>query len=126
MQSYIEQFVANSSKMTAVGAVGLIVTALLVISSVDGALNHIWRSRTQRPIVYSFAIYWMVLTLGPILVGASMAISTYLLSIRWLAMTGVYSLVDQVLRIFLSCSPAPVSGSFTASCPRSEFPPEMR
>lgn len=108
------------------GAVGLIVTALLVISSVDGALNHIWRSRTQRPIVYSFAIYWMVLTLGPILVGASMAISTYLLSIRWLAMTGVYSLVDQVLRIFLSCSPAPVSGSFTASCPRSEFPPEMR
>ncbi|MDN6449675.1 MAG: YihY family inner membrane protein, partial [Enterobacterales bacterium] len=82
VQSYIEQFVANSSKMTAVGAVGLIVTALLVISSVDGALNHIWRSRTQRPIVYSFAIYWMVLTLGPILVGASMAISTYLLSIR--------------------------------------------
>lgn len=107
VQSYIEQFVANSSKMTAVGAVGLIVTALLVISSVDGALNHIWRSRTQRPIVYSFAIYWMVLTLGPILVGASMAISTYLLSIRWLAMTGVYSLVDQVLRIFpllLSCA----------------------
>ena len=100
IQSYLEQFVANSNKMTAVGTCGLIVTALLLISSVDSVLNTIWRSKNQRPIVFSFAVYWMVLTLGPLLVGASMAISSYLLSLNWLAQTGVNSLVDQVLRIF--------------------------
>jgi len=100
IQSYLEQFVANSNKMTAVGTCGLIVTALLLISSVDSVLNTIWRSKNKRPIVFSFAVYWMVLTLGPLLVGASMAISSYLLSLNWLAQTGVNSLVDQVLRIF--------------------------
>lgn len=100
IQRYLEQFVANSNKMTAVGTCGLIVTALLLISSVDSVLNTIWRSKNKRPIVYSFAVYWMVLTLGPLLVGASMAISSYLLSLNWLAQTGVNSLVDQLLRIF--------------------------
>jgi len=100
IQSYLEQFVANSNKMTAVGTCGLIVTALLLISSVDSVLNTIWRSKNKRPIVFSFAVYWMVLTLGPLLVGASMAISSYLLSLNWLAQTGVNSLLDHVLRIF--------------------------
>ncbi len=45
IQNYIEQFVANSSKMTAVGACGLIVTALLLMYSIDSALNTIWRSK---------------------------------------------------------------------------------
>ncbi|WP_159567206.1 virulence factor BrkB family protein [Budvicia diplopodorum] len=100
IQQYLEQFVANSNKMTAIGTCGLIVTALLLISSVDSALNSIWRSERQRPIVYSFAVYWMVLTLGPLLVGASMAISSYLLSLSWLDVGGLGSVGDRVLRIF--------------------------
>ena len=67
IQRYIEQFVANSNKMTAVGACGLIVTALLLMYSIDSALNTIWRSKRARPKIYSFAVYWMILTLGPLL-----------------------------------------------------------
>lgn len=98
IQRYIEQFVANSSKMTAVGACGLIVTALLLMYAVDSALNTIWRSTHTRPKIYSFAVYWMILTLGPLLAGASLAISSYLLSLRWA--TGFNSMIDEVLRIF--------------------------
>lgn len=98
IQRYIEQFVANSSKMTAVGACGLIVTALLLMYAVDSALNTIWRSTRTRPKIYSFAVYWMILTLGPLLAGASLAISSYLLSLRWA--TGFNSMIDEVLRIF--------------------------
>ncbi|CNF11616.1 virulence factor BrkB family protein [Yersinia nurmii] len=100
IQDYIERFVANSNRMTAVGTCGLIVTALLLIYSVDSVLNTIWRSKNKRSVVFSFAVYWMVLTLGPILVGASMAISSYLLSLNWLATTGVNGFIDQVLRVF--------------------------
>jgi len=98
IQRYIEQFVANSSKMTAVGACGLIVTALLLMYAVDSALNTIWRSKRVRPKIYSFAVYWMILTLGPLLAGATLAISSYLLSLRWVS--GFDSLIDNVLRIF--------------------------
>ena len=98
IQNYIEQFVANSSKMTAVGACGLIVTALLLMYSIDSALNTIWRSKKVRPKVYSFAVYWMILTLGPLLAGASLAISSYLLSLRWAS--DLNSVIDNVLRIF--------------------------
>ncbi|HDR2753822.1 MULTISPECIES: virulence factor BrkB family protein [Enterobacter] len=98
IQNYIEQFVANSNKMTAVGACGLIVTALLLMYAIDSALNTIWRSKRIRPRVYSFAVYWMILTLGPLLAGASLAISSYLLSLRWASeLNGV---IDNVLRLF--------------------------
>ena len=98
LQRYLEQFVANVNRMTAVGAVGLIVTALLLMHSVDTALNTIWRSHKKRPMVYSFAVYWMILTLGPLLAGASLAISSYLLSLRWASdLDGV---IDNLLRLF--------------------------
>lgn len=98
IQRYIEQFVANSSKMTAVGACGLIVTALLLMYAIDSALNTIWRSKRVRPKIYSFAVYWMILTLGPLLAGASLVISSYLLSLRWASeLNGV---IDNGLRLF--------------------------
>ena len=106
VQSYLEQFVANVRKMTTLGIGGLVVTALLLMYSIDSALNTIWRSKRTRPLIYSFAIYWMVLTLGPLLVGASLAISSYLLSLHWATVTGVTWFIDVLLRIFpllLSC-----------------------
>jgi membrane protein len=98
IQRYIEQFVANSNKMTAVGACGLIVTALLLMYAIDSALNAIWRSKRVRPKIYSFAVYWMILTLGPLLAGASLAISSYLLSLSWAS--EINGVIDNILRIF--------------------------
>ena len=98
IQRYIEQFVANSSRMTAVGACGLVVTSLLLMYSIDSALNTIWRSKEMRPHIYSFAVYWMILTLGPLLAGASLVLSSYLLSLSWASdLNGV---IDNLLRIF--------------------------
>jgi len=99
IQSYIEKFVANSSRMTAVGTCGLLVTSLLLISSVDSVLNKIWNSKVKRTIVFSFAVYWMVLTLGPILLVASVAISSYVLSLNWIDVSGIYSFLDRLLRL---------------------------
>lgn len=107
IQRYLEQFILNSSRMTAVGTCGLIVTALLLIYSVDTVLNSIWRSKNKRPIIFSFAVYWMVLTLGPLLAGASMVLSSYLFSLTWLNVSGANGLLTLLLRIFpllLSCA----------------------
>lgn len=106
IERYLEQFMLNTSKMTAVGACGLVVTALLLIYSVDSALNSIWRSTKKRPLIFSFAVYWMILTMGPLLIGASMALSSYLLSLTWFDTTGSSLLAEMALRVFplvLSC-----------------------
>ena len=98
IEHYIDQFIANANRMTAVGAAGLVVTSLLLMYAIDSALNTIWRSKRARPPLYSFALYWMILTLGPLLVGTSVVISSYLLSQRWAS--EINSLMDDVLRIF--------------------------
>ena len=60
---YIDQFVSNSKKMSAVGIVSLIAVALMLINNIDRTLNSIWHDTSIRPIFTSFAIYWMILTL---------------------------------------------------------------
>lgn len=74
---YIDEFVNNSKKMSAVGIISLIIVALMLINSIDRTLNSIWHDTETRPIFTSFAIYWLILTLGPLLVGVSIAASTY-------------------------------------------------
>ena len=81
IQGYLVRFVENATKMTSVGLVVLILVALLLISSIDHTLNHIWRVRKNRRQVVSFSIYWVVLTLGPVLIGTSLLTTSYLLSL---------------------------------------------
>lgn len=78
---YIDQFVQNSKQMSAIGIVSLIAVALLLINSIDRTLNDIWNAK-NRSAVFSFAIYWTILSFGPILIGVSIAISTYIASFQ--------------------------------------------
>lgn len=78
VQQYMADFVANASGMGAISIITLLVVALLLISNIDKTLNHLWRTVVDRPVVYTFAIYWMVITLGPLLIGSSIAVSSYL------------------------------------------------
>ncbi len=98
VKQYLNEFVANAGKMTAVGIAALFVVALMLISSIDKSLNYIWRVHEKRRPVISFSIYWMVLTLGPILVGTSIAVSSYLGSLNLLDSEAVSGVFQQTLR----------------------------
>lgn len=54
-----------------VGMVSLILVAVSLLDTVDGTINDIWRVRRKRPIFLRFATYYAVLTLGPVLLAAS-------------------------------------------------------
>ena len=73
---YIDEFVQNSKQMSSIGIVSLIAVALLLIHSIDCTLNDIWNAPSRNKVL-SFTIYWAILTLGPILMGASFAASSY-------------------------------------------------
>ncbi|WKE65591.1 virulence factor BrkB family protein [Gallaecimonas kandeliae] len=78
----VQGFATNASKMTALGIVFLVVTALALISSVDRTINQIFRIHKGRRWSVAFAIYWSVLTLGPLLMGASLAITSYVVGME--------------------------------------------
>ncbi|ASO28135.1 MULTISPECIES: virulence factor BrkB family protein [Vibrio] len=101
------EFIANTGKMTAVGGAFLFVAALMLISNIDKNLNYIWRVKNKRRMVLSFSMYWMVLTLGPILVGASIAATSYITSLKVIdseALSGAYNLLLRWLPFILSFS----------------------
>ncbi len=81
VQEYVSEFVGNAKQMGTVGILFLVLVALMLISNIDKTLNHIWQTRSERRLIFTFAIYWMVLTLGPLLIGSGLAASSYLLAL---------------------------------------------
>ncbi len=105
VQKALLEFVGNTGKMSAVGGGFLFVAALMLISNIDKNLNYIWRVDKKRRAVFSFSMYWMVLTLGPILVGASIAGTSYVTSLNIIdneAISGVYNQLLRWLPFWLS------------------------
>jgi membrane protein len=97
VSEYLYQFADNSTHLTGVGLAGLAVSSLLVMMGVEDTFNRIWRVRRHRPGLSRFLVYWTTLTLGPLLVVASFAASSYLLSVQ-LAFEQPRLLVDPLLR----------------------------
>ncbi|KAA0911675.1 YihY family inner membrane protein [Pusillimonas sp. ANT_WB101] len=69
---YLNQFAAKASGLTAAGSLFLIVTSVSLIMTVDEALNNIWKVEHQRPMGQRMLVYWAIISLGPILTGASL------------------------------------------------------
>lgn len=75
---YLERFSANAGQLTAFGVIGLIVTAVLLLATVEGAFNDIWRVRESRPWLVRILSFWAILTLTPLLFAASLSVSNQL------------------------------------------------
>lgn len=71
-------FAEQAGLMTTVGSVFLAVTALMLMFTVDEALNRIFRVQRVRRLAQRLIVYCAVLTLGPALIGASLSMTSFL------------------------------------------------
>ncbi len=80
-QQVVEQYLGTiADKTTALsvfGIIGLLLTVTALLNTVEEAFNDIWRISRSRPWLSKFIIFWSTLTLAPILIGASLTITSY-------------------------------------------------
>ncbi|HKJ16217.1 MAG TPA: YihY family inner membrane protein [Xanthomonadales bacterium] len=74
IQGYMETFLESIGSLTLPGTVMLFVTALLLMFRIEVAFNKIWRVTEARTFTNRVVMYWAVLTLCPIMIGASAAL----------------------------------------------------
>ena len=95
---YLTQFSRQANKLGAAGLGILLVTAIALILTIDRTLNGIWRVKKPRPFTQRVLIYWAALTLGPVLLGASLALTASVLSTT----SGLVGTLPISLRFFLN------------------------
>src|SRR3569832_1057192 len=77
---YLTQFAPKASRLGSVGVAALFVTAIALVLTIDRTLNGIWRVKLQRPIGQRILMYWAVMTLAPLVLGAMLSLTSYVIS----------------------------------------------
>jgi membrane protein len=65
--------------------------------TIDSAFNQIWRVSRPRPLLQRVLVYWTVLTIGPLFIGASLSLTSYLITLS----LGLVEEVSGVVRFAL-------------------------
>lgn len=71
----LEGFIGSAERLTITGTFALVVTALLLMMRIERSFNLVWRVPASRSFVNKITMYWAVLTLGPLALGAATALS---------------------------------------------------
>ncbi|MYM32300.1 tRNA-processing RNAse BN [Duganella sacchari] len=74
--NYLTMFASKATRLSAVGAVALIFTSITMMNLIERVFNRIWRVRDERAWTKRILVYWALLTLGPLLIGVSITLSS--------------------------------------------------
>ena len=80
VMTHLADFAANAAQMTAAGIAVLALTAFLLMQRIEKTFNRIWRVPQGRSMGRRLIIHGVALALGPILIGGSLAATTFLVS----------------------------------------------
>ena len=98
---YLFKFSSQARSLSAAGGLILVVTALFTLRTIERTFNRIWGVVDNRSGLSGFLLYWAVLTLGPILIGAGLLMHTYLVAFQALVdeldVLGITALVLEYL-----------------------------
>jgi membrane protein len=77
VQSYLGSIADKATALSIFGIIGLLVTSTALLNTVEEAFNHVWRITRARSLMSKFMAFWATLTLAPIMIGASITITSY-------------------------------------------------
>ncbi len=81
VHQYLLEFSSKASRLSGVGFLALLVVAIMLMATIDKTFNAIWEVRRKRRALSKFLVYWAILSMGPVLVGVSVLVTSYLVSL---------------------------------------------
>ncbi|MGV7206600.1 YihY family inner membrane protein [Oxalobacteraceae bacterium A2-2] len=76
IMGYVTMFASKATRLSAVGAVALVFTSIAMMNLIERVFNRIWRVRGERRWTRRILVYWAILTLGPLMIGVSLTLSS--------------------------------------------------
>ena len=104
VKKYLTQFSGKAARLTVIGLLFLAVTAIMLMATIEQALNDIWRVKNTRRLLRRFFTYGALLTLGPILAAASLTLTSKLFALSFFGhaeLTLLYNYLEVVLPLAL-------------------------
>jgi membrane protein len=108
---YLHQFATNASGLTLAGSLFVVAGAVMMLVTVEGALNQMWDIKKGRPLPRRLGLYLLLLAAGPALVGAGLWLSAALLG----ASAGLVRSVPQPLTFALDLTSMALCSACLAS-----------
>jgi membrane protein len=94
VSDYLAGFLKNTGRMTTIGTVVLGLTAVMLLGAIETAMNDVFRVTTPRKILSRLVVFWTLITVGPLLLGLSLSLASYIFAMRH--MVGADILDEQV------------------------------
>lgn len=82
VSEYFNEFISATAKLTTVGVIGIVITAILLLSTIENSFNYIFRVYKPRNIRTKITLYWTVITLGPLLYGVGFSLRGYFYTLQ--------------------------------------------
>ena len=97
VRNALETFLDNAKRLGTMGVIGIAVTSILMLNTIESTLNGIWRVVQRRPLGLKLIVFWALLTLPPILIAASLSLSSYFFDMaNRVAVFGFADILEQV------------------------------
>lgn len=82
ISQYFNEFISATAKLTTVGVIGIAVTAILLLSTIENSFNYIFKVYKPRSIKTKITLYWTIITLGPLLYGVGFSLRGYFYTLQ--------------------------------------------
>ena len=82
VNTYLSDFLQASAGLTTIGVISIAVTSILMLSTIENSLNFIFRVSKPRRFTTKITLYWTVITLGPLLLGAALSMRSYVFGLN--------------------------------------------
>ena len=103
VEEQVGNFISNAGRLSAAGIVGLAVSAILLLVSIETSFNTVFRVTRPRSALSRVLVYWTVMTLGPLLLGAALSLQSTLSTLSpWQMSSTILSTLAMPLPILLT------------------------
>lgn len=102
LQAHIVQFIEKARGLTVTMSLAVFVTSILMMHTIEKALNRTFDSKPAGSLIKKVTLYWTALTMGPLLIGGGIAMSSVIF--KYSALASTKTLLLKILPIFSSAA----------------------